>query len=89
MKIKRIFIGKFPEPTQKEKLENRKKKLKSFLYETGKGILIICFVFIIPGIITYFYSRYLGLKEGGETVLVLSVGIGCFVVSWILNKLDK
>ena len=88
MKIKKILIDKFSEPTQKEKLENRKKKLKSFLYETRKGILIICFVLIIPGIISYFYSRYLGLK-GGETVLVLSVVISCFVVSWILNKLDK
>ena len=88
MKKKRILTAKFPEPTQKEKLENRKKKLKSFLYETGKGILIICFVLIIPGTISYFYSRYLGLK-GGETILVLSVVIGCFVVSWILNKLDK
>lgn len=81
------MTAKFPEPTQKEKLENRKKKLKSFLYETGKGILIICFVFIIPGTISYFYSG-LGLK-GGETILVLSVVIGGFVVSWILNKLDK
>jgi len=87
MKKKRILTAKFPEPTQKEKLENRKKKLKSFLYETGKGILIICFVFIIPGTISYFYSG-LGLK-GGETILVLSVVIGGFVVSWILNKLDK
>ena len=86
MKIKKILIDKFPDPTQKEKLENRKKKLKSFLYETRKGILIICFVLIIPGIISYFYSRYLGLK-GGETVLVLSVVISCFVASWILNKL--
>jgi hypothetical protein len=64
------------------------KKPKSFLYETGVGILIICFVLIIPGTISYFYSKYLGL-EGGEVVLVLSMVISLFVVSWILNKLRQ
>lgn len=88
MKKKRILTAKFPEPTQKEKLENRKKKLKSFLYETGKGILIICFVVIIPGAITIFFSGYLS-PDGGTIVLVLSIVVSCFVVSWILNKLDK
>ena len=88
MKKKRILTAKFHEPTQKEKLENRKKKLKSFLYETGKGILVICFVVIIPGAITIFFSGYLS-PDGGTIVLVLSIVVSCFVVSWILNKLDK
>ena len=88
MKKKRILTAKFPEPTQKEKLENRKKKLKSFFHETGKGILIICFVVIIPGAITIFFSGYLS-PDGGTIVLVLSIVVSCFVVSWILNKLDK
>ena len=88
MKIKRNLTAKFPEPAQKEKLENRKKKLKSFFHETGKGILIICFVLIIPGAITIFFSGYLS-PDGGTIVLVLSIVVSCFVVSWILNKLDK
>ena len=87
MKIKRNLTAKFPEPAQKEKLENRKKKLKSFFHETGKGILIICFVVIIPGAITIFFSGYLS-PDGGTIVLFLSVVISCFVVSWILNKLE-
>ena len=85
--MKKIFIGKFPEPTQKEKLKNRKKKLKSFFKETRNGILMIFFVIIIPIIITYFCSKYLGIKEGNEVILVLSVIINTFAVSWVLDKL--